>query len=93
MAPRVKEDDHSDYHHRYDDYYVSVSVGPFEHGDHSSLPFLKRRSQLSERGFTRSFDTSERTYLKLDHSIPPHRAPRPSRVSDLKPWGLYPQQL
>jgi hypothetical protein len=32
--------DHSDYHHRYDDYYVSVSVRPFEHV-HSSLPFLK----------------------------------------------------
>jgi hypothetical protein len=35
----VKVDDHEDYHHHcYGDYYVSVSVGPFEYG-HSSLPF------------------------------------------------------
>src|SRR2546428_3471449 len=42
MAPCVKVDDHGDYHHHhcYGDYYVSVFVGPFEHG-HSSLPFLR----------------------------------------------------
>jgi len=42
MARCVKVDDHEDYHHHhcYGDYYVSVSVDPFEHV-HSSLPFLK----------------------------------------------------
>jgi hypothetical protein len=41
MARCVKVDDHEDYHHHcYGDYYVSVSVDPFEHG-HRSLPFLK----------------------------------------------------
>jgi hypothetical protein len=41
MARCVKVDAHEDYHHHcYGDYYVSVSVDPFEHV-HSSLPFLK----------------------------------------------------
>jgi hypothetical protein len=41
MARCVKVDDHEDYHHHcYGDYYVSVSVDPFEYG-HSSLLFLE----------------------------------------------------
>jgi hypothetical protein len=39
MAGCVKVDYEQDYHHHcYGDYYVSVSVDPFEYG-HSSLPF------------------------------------------------------
>jgi hypothetical protein len=35
-------DDRNDYHHCYDDYYISVCVGAFENS-HSSLPFWSAR--------------------------------------------------